>query len=158
MSRDESGKGLFRHILVPTEGSSLGARAVAKALEIAGATGARITAINVVPVPPMAGYVEGAARHPDLLSPEEAQAAVERGSKAILDEVCAQAKTAGVACERVTELEAAPWKAIVRAARRRECDLIIMATHGRRGLESLLLRSETRKVLSHSEVPVLVCH
>ena len=151
-------KRMFRNILVPTDGTEVSGRALDRALELAGETGARITALNVVPVVPLTDYVLGVASHPTTAPREEAQRAAEGCSKQVLDEACARAEAAGVGCDRVTELEAAPWRAIVATAIERECDLIVMGTHARSGLEALLLGSETKKVVSHTTTPVLVLH
>ncbi len=71
--------------------------------------------------------------------------------------VSAEARRAGVACATVSPVADQPWEGILKAARGKRCDLIVMASHGRRGIAGLLLGSETTKVLTHSKIPVLVC-
>ena len=81
----------------------------------------------------------------------------EREGKKALAAVAIEADTAGVAFSSLLVSDGQPWKAIIRAARAKRCELIVMASHGRRGISALLLGSETSKVLAHSKVPVLVC-
>jgi nucleotide-binding universal stress UspA family protein len=145
---------MFHHILVPTDGSALSNRAVALALQLAKANDARLTAMNVVPHLPTAGHM---VAMPADYSPERINLAAERASRELLDKIREMATEAGVACDTVTDPSGTPWKAILEAARSKRCDLIVMATHGRRGLEAVILGSETHKVLTHSETPVLVC-
>jgi nucleotide-binding universal stress UspA family protein len=87
---------------------------------------------------------------------KEAAAAMQREVNKTLLAVEKAAEEAGVLCETVQEKSAQPYEAIIEAAKKRECDLIIMASHGRRGVGALLLGSETQKVLTHSKIPVLV--
>jgi nucleotide-binding universal stress UspA family protein len=145
---------MFHHILVPTDGSQLSARAVAIAIELAKASEARLTALNVVPLLPTAGHMQGM---PADYSPERINRAAERASRELLERISAMAAEAGVQCDALTDDQAAPWRSIIDTASSRGCDLIVMATHGRRGFEAVLLGSETHKVLTHSSTPVLVC-
>jgi nucleotide-binding universal stress UspA family protein len=145
---------LFKHILVPTDGSPLSRRAAKVAGRLAKAHKAKITVLHVIPpffYPP---YMEGAYLAPELVSAPAYKRQAEKEARAMID---AAAKAAGTKVEGVTVMAEPPWKSIVALARRRGCDLVVMASHGRRGLESLLLGSETTKVLTHSKVPVLVC-
>ncbi|MBA2689516.1 MAG: universal stress protein [Burkholderiales bacterium] len=145
---------MFKHVLIPTDGTTLSQKTVGAGIELAKSLGARVTgfyAAEEYPVPPFGEYVP-----PDLLSPEEFRANEEVRARKILDVVEAAAKEASVVCDTKYEFGFAPWEAIVRAAKQNGCDLIFMASHGRRGLASILLGSETNRVLTHSTVPVLV--
>ncbi len=149
---------MFRHILLPTDGSPLSARAAKLALKLAKSSGARLTALHVIPPYEPTTYMEGMAVYPELFSPDEYKRATEARAKRMLGKVAGLAKAAGVRCETTLVNGRAPWEAIIKTAKSKRCDAIVMASHGRRGLESLLLGSETTKVLTHSKTPVLVCH
>ena len=146
---------MYRHILLPTDGSKLSAKALKAAVELAVATGAKITAFHVgAPYMPPSGdgmmyYVEG-------ISPEDWDQASAKQAQGILERARKAASQAGVRLETATKVDPQPWAAIIKAARARKCDLIVMASHGRRGLAGVLLGSETAKVLTHSKIPVLV--
>ena len=147
---------MFKHILVPTDGSKLSAKAVKTAAKLAKQIGARVTGVYVIPpyVPPM--YGEAAIYVPEI-SPKRYKDLSEKEAKKALAVVEIEAKTAGVTC-RIGWLTAdQAWEGIVKQARSKKADLIVMASHGRRGLSGLLLGSETTKVLTHSRIPVLVC-
>lgn len=147
----------FSHILVATDGSALSARAVKAAIRMSAATGARLSAIHVIPhyMPPV--FLEGAfPAVPPLYSTMDYKRATHAYSKRLLAKVEAAARAAKVRCNSVSVTGEAPWSAIVAAARKRRCDLVVMASHGWRGIDALLLGSETRKVLTHSKTPVLV--
>lgn len=148
---------MFKHILLPTDGSKLSTKAVKQAIGVAKALGARITAVNVVGEYhlrlPDEGFVM--PNIPALKKRfEEAEAT---RAKKILDAVTESANKAGVECDAAIPTSDVPYDAIIKQARRSGCDLIIMASHGRRGLQGLLLGSETVRVLTHSAIPVLVC-
>ena len=144
----------FKHILLPTDGSPLSDKGVSLGISFAKRIKARVTTIHVVP--------EFRALADETLLPtsfavrqrflEEARA---RG-KRIVDKVAKKAKTAGVRCNCIVAPSGFPFEKIIAAARKEKCDLIFMASHGRRGLSSVLLGSETSKVLTHSKIPVLV--
>ena len=147
---------MYKHILLPTDGSALSDKAVSKAVKIAAALGAKITAVNVMARTPLDLMDEGflAPEMPALRKRfDKAQASF---AKKILEGVRRSASRAGVACDAVTVSGNLPYDGIIRQARKSRCDLIIMASHGRRGLQRLLLGSETTKVLTHSTIPVLV--
>jgi len=147
---------MYRHILLPTDGSAFSDKATQTAVGLAKSLGARLTAIHVIPpyiepVPDMSlGYVH-------MISPKEYEKAARKEAAAILAKAAAAARGAGVEFNSLVEIAATPWEAIVNAAAGNRCDLIAMASHGRRGLAGLLLGSETRKVLTHATMPVLVC-
>jgi len=147
---------MYKHILVSTDGSKLSTRAVRAACNLARTCGARITGVYVIPpyVPPM--YAEGMIYVADL-GPQRHRELMAKAAKKALAEVSVEARLAGVDCASVSPTADQPWEGILKAARARRCDLIVMASHGRRGLAGLLLGSETTKVLTHSKIPVLVC-
>jgi len=147
----------FKHILVPTDGTPLSLKAAKEAAGLAKDLHATVTALYVTPpwTPPMAdesavlvdmGYSEKAYQEAQAKQAEHALSKVER--------TLADAK---VKCEKVHANGNQPWESIIKTAKSRKCDLIVMASHGRRGLGALILGSETTKVLTHSKTPVLVC-
>ena len=146
----------YRHILVPTDGSTLSLKAAKQAATLAKDLDAKITAVYVIPpwTPPAAD--ESAV----VASFAYTEAAYRKRSEGIADRALAKvAKAAGtrVKCEKVRVSAFRPWEGIVKAAKDAKCDLIVMASHGRGALGGLVLGSETTKVLSHSKTPVLVC-
>ena len=147
---------MYRHILVPTDGSKLSAKALKSAIAVARPLGARLTALHVIaPWVPPAG--DAMMYYVEAYSPEQYQKAAAAHARALLDKARAAAAAAGVRCESLVRTDPQPWAAIIKAARARGCDLIVMASHGRRGIAGVLLGSETAKVLTHSKTPVLVC-
>jgi len=139
---------------VPTDGSELSLSAVKAAVGFAKECGASVVALNVQPVyqPPVVAEVPVA----DVYSQEEYEAGALGAANRLLAEAAAVASAAGVDCKSVARLDASPYEAIIRVARDEACDLIFMASHGRRGMAHLLLGSETQKVLTHCRIPVLV--
>jgi nucleotide-binding universal stress UspA family protein len=147
---------MFRHILIPTDGSKLAARGVRAGVRLAKSLGARVTGLYVMfpYVPPMYGdaslyYVPG-------LGPKESRKAYEKQAKKALDVLRAEAAHADVRCTTRYVTAGQPWRAILSAARGAKCDAIVMASHGRSGLGGLILGSETTHVLANSKIPVLV--
>lgn len=146
---------MFKHILLPTDGSKLSDRAVERGLELAKVLGSRVTAVHVIPeFRMMADESFVLPTSPDLKKRYEKEAKA-RAEK-LLQKISARAGTLSVACEPLVVLGDVPFEYIIDAAKKRKCDLIVMASHGRRGLSGLLLGSETSKVLTHSKIPVLV--
>ncbi|CAM5374728.1 universal stress protein [Thauera mechernichensis] len=145
---------MFEHILVPTDGSALSESTVARAVSFAKDAGARITFFYAQPDFPMPIYGEGALIDPT--TPEQFAKSAASEASAILAKAKASADEAGVASDTDTAVNEVPYEAIIDAADRHGCDLIFMASHGRRGIAGLLLGSETQKVLTHSKTPVLV--
>lgn len=147
---------MFKHILVPTDGSKLAARGVVVATRLAKMLKARITAVYVYPpyVPPT--YGEAAVYMADI-TPRRYKELCEKDARKVLDKVEAKAKRAGVRCSPVAVMDDRVWQAILSTARSNGCDTIVMSSHGRSELAGLLLGSETTKVLAHSKIPVLVC-
>ncbi|HEX4984637.1 MAG TPA: universal stress protein [Burkholderiales bacterium] len=147
---------MFKHILVSTDGSRLSDKAVAMAVGIASETGARLTAYHATDPFPAMVYPEYAAVLDSLRSDEWAELQ-EKRSQRILEKCRTRAAKAGVKCQTISGSPLNPFEGILAAARKSGCDLIVMASHGRRGIKALVLGSETGKVLTHSKIPVLVC-
>ena len=146
---------MFKRILVPTDGSAPARRAIKRAVQFAREQKARVIGFYVGPpwqLPIYSDYVP-----PELISPREHHAAVKKTASRYLGAVKKAARAARVPCSVRYVLGAHPYDEIVKEARRRRCDLIAIASHGRRGISRLLLGSETSKVLAHSGIPVLVC-
>ena len=146
---------MFKHILLPTDGSKLSDRATKRGLAFAKSVKARVTAAHVVPEFKMVieeGFVSPLAAELKTRYEKESRVHAEK----MLVKVKKQAAAAGVKCDTVAVTSDYPYQQIIEIARKRKCDLIMMASHGRRGLSSLLLGSETAKVLTHSKTPVLV--
>jgi nucleotide-binding universal stress UspA family protein len=144
----------YKHILLPTDGSSLSEQSVKAGVDLARAIGARVTGLFVAPAPTPVVF----EHHVPVayMTPEEHQRAIEQAAGRFLGVVDKAAKAAGVPCECTTVTSDFPADAIVEAAKKHHCDLIVMASHGRHGVKALLLGSETNKVLAHASVPVLV--
>ena len=146
---------MYKHILLPTDGSKLASKAIKQGIRLAKSIRARVTVINVVPEYQMM-MDEGFVLPNAAMLKKRFEEETAKHSKKILDEVKAEAKAAGVKCGSVTVSSGLPYEAIIRQAKKSKCDLIMMASHGRKGLASILLGSETAKVLTHSTIPVLV--
>lgn len=146
---------MYKHILIASDGSELAARGVAQGFALAAPLGAKVTVLTVTEplasraaAAAIAGGVHDPAARYDQSVSEEMQkrfAGVEAGAKA-----------QGVAVELLHEIDDAPAEAIVRVAMTRHCDLIVMSSHGRRGVRKLILGSQTAEVLAHTTIPVLV--
>jgi nucleotide-binding universal stress UspA family protein len=147
---------MFKRILVSTDGSKLSGKAIRTAVRLAAATGAKLTGSYIVApyVTPMYGE---AAIYVQAISPKRYQELTGREARKALAVIEIEARTAGVEYHGTSLTAGTPWEGIIRAAKARKCDLIVMASHGRRGLAGLVLGSETTKVLTHSKIPVLVC-
>ena len=143
---------MYKCILLPTDGSELSERAVLAGIDLARESGASVIGLHVTP------HYHVLTTRADMLAETREQFAEqsERQARRILDSVAEAASSVGVACSTEHAVSDDPYEAIIEAARRNVCDLIVMAAHGRRGLKGLLLGSETQKVLVHSSIPVLV--
>ena len=145
---------MYTRILVATDGSSLSKKAVASAIELAATCGAELLALKVVPRYPQA-YFEGSIP----LSAEEisrVETQWTESAQALLKTVEKSAKSKGVVTKSLTVKSDVVSDAIIAAAKKQKADLIVMASHGRKGIKRLLLGSETQQVLTHSHIPVLV--
>lgn len=143
---------MVKHILLPTDGSRHSEQAVFYGVELARSFGAKVTGIYAAPEFHVLSYRAAELQE----SREQFAADVQTHAEQYLAFVSRVAQEAKVACDVLVERNDHPHDAICRAARRLQCDLVVMASHGRRGLAGLLLGSETQRVLSHTEVPVLV--
>ena len=142
---------MYKHILVPTDGSDITAKAVATAIALARLSGATLATLCVKEPFPYSAISEM-----QPVPPQEFYDAQERIAAERVQAVMAAAATAGVACSGSTVEALHPWEAILDLAKQQACDLIVMASHGRRGMAALLIGSETSRVLTHSPLPVLV--
>jgi nucleotide-binding universal stress UspA family protein len=145
---------MFKHILVPTDGSQLSFETAKKAVDFAKECNARITFFFAKPDYPIAFYGEGALIDPT--TPEKFSEMADRQGAEILAQVRSIGEFVGVVCDTRSAVSDVPYQAIIDVADECSCDLIFMASHGRRGISGLLLGSETQKVLTHSTIPVLV--
>ena len=146
---------MYKTLLIATDGSKLSEKALAHAIALAQAVGATLMAFYAAPDYPLPAYADGVVYEP-VSRKEYAKLAAEDAQK-ILDVAVAKARAAGVECKTSYTIAAAPWEAILAAAKKHKADAIVMASHGRGNVTGLLLGSETTKVLAHSKLPVLVC-
>ncbi len=147
---------MFKHILVPTDGSELSSKTVQKAVVFAKETGATITFFYAMHEPPVPLSDLSDTAHYEPEKTKKYADAVQTYASKILAAAVELAKQSGIKADALSETNDSPYAAIVRTAEEQGCDLIFMASHGRRGLSGLLLGSETHKVLTHSKVPVLI--
>jgi len=145
---------MYKHILIPTDGSPASARAAKAGIELAGIVGARVTAFFAAPTPTPVIY--DGVLPVGYMPPDRHAEIIERAATRYLGAIADLAKAAGVPCEALHVTSDFPADAILETAKRRKCDVIFMASHGRRGLSAMLLGSETQKVLTHSKIPVIV--
>ena len=145
---------MFKHILVPTDGSELSQATARRAVSFAKEAGARITIFFAKPEYPIAYFGEGALIDPT--TPEKFAELADQQASEYLGEVEKLAAETGVPYSTVTATSDVPYEAIIEAAEKAGADLIFMASHGRRGISGFLLGSETNKVLTHTKIPVLV--
>ncbi len=144
----------YTHLLVPSDGSELSMKAVQHAVSLATALGARITFLTAQASVPV--QVVGLGEMLDASTMEALMSASHKDAERILAEAMAEASAAGVPADAERVLSDLPHQAILETAQRRGCDLILMASHGRKGLVGLLIGSETQRVLVQSTCPVLV--
>ena len=142
---------MYRSILIPTDGTEITAKAVDTAVSLARALGARLSTITVKEPFPYSAISEM-----QPIPPQEFYDAQERIALKRVQEVVDAAATAGLSCDGFTVEAPPPWEAILEHAKSHGCDLIVMASHGRRGMGALLIGSETSRVLTHCSLPVLV--
>jgi nucleotide-binding universal stress UspA family protein len=148
---------MYRHILIPTDGSKLAHNAIVHGLLLAKTVGAKVT---VLTVEASFNPSDVPASRVNLMSAafEEYAKYAREHAASILNAAADDAKAEGVQCETVQIIQDHPYKAIVTAAKDNGCDLIVMASHGRGGIAAIVLGSVTAKVLTHTSIPVLVCH
>lgn len=145
----------FKHILACTDGSARARKALVAGAKLARACGARLTVLFVMPPYVLPTYGEAAQYLPGV-TPKLYRQRADALAKDVLAPAARIARESGAECETLAVNADEPWSGVLHAAQRRKCDLIVMASHGRRGLARALLGSETQKVLTHSRIPVLV--
>lgn len=145
---------MYQRILIATDGTELSNKAVDSGLELARLSGAGVVALKVVPRYPRSYFEGGATVDPAEIKRIEAQWS--EAAQGLVNAIKARAKAEGVTVKAVVTKSDLIAEAIIAAAVKHECDLIVMASHGRKGLKRMLLGSETQHVLTHSHTPVLV--
>jgi nucleotide-binding universal stress UspA family protein len=145
---------MYKKILVATDGSTLSKKAVTSAIDLAALAGAELVALKVIPRYPQSYFEGGLALQVDEVSRVEQQWA--NDGQTVVDAVQKAALAKGVKTKAITVKSDLVSDAIIAAAKKHKCDLIVMASHGRKGIKRLLLGSETQQVLTHATVPVLV--
>ena len=143
---------MYTNILIPTDGSELAGKAVQHGIALAKRIGAKVTVLTVLQ--PFHVVTTDAQMIED--TPAQYQKRMQQHAEKTLGDVARAAQAAGVAYETVHFEHEHPYQAIIDTAATRGCDLIVMASHGRRGISAIVLGSETVKVLTHSKIPVLV--
>src|SRR5262249_10255410 len=143
---------MYKHILIPTDGSELSRKAIEHGIALAKSINAKVTAVTVTA--PFHVF----AIEPGMVTDTPEQYEKHAADLAVIDlNVAKEAgKTAGISCDTIRVEHEPPYRAIIDAATENSCDLIVMASHGRRGISAIVLGSETVKVLTHSAIPVLV--
>lgn len=144
---------MFKHILIPTDGSELSQKAIRIGIELAKFHGARVTGVHAIPDYHLMIAYEGAF---DPVTEERIEKEARMRAENYLDFIKKTAEVAGVPCDTVCEISDHPYDAILKTAKAEDCDLILLHSHGRKGLAAVLLGSETRKVLTYSKIPVMV--
>ncbi len=147
---------MYKHILVATDGSELSIKAIRTAVALASTTGAKLTGVYVIAPFIASKYGEGVMYGP-AISRKRYKGITEREAREALAAVWIEAGARRARCATMTITAENPWAGIIIAAKSKGADLIVMASHGRRGLAGIVLGSETTKVLTHSTIPVLVC-
>ena len=145
---------MYQRILVTTDGSSLSKKAIKSAIDLAALCGAGLVALNVVPRYPQSYFEGGMALLPDAVQRMEDHWVAQ--GQTIVDAVKKSAASKGVSVKAVTVKSDVVSDAVLATAKKHKCDLIVMASHGRKGLKRLLLGSETQHVLTHASMPVLI--
>ena len=145
---------MFKHILIPTDGSKLSTEAAEAGVKLAKALGARVTALFAAP--PATPIVYKAMIPVGYATPDEHRKMTARAAASYLGAIEKAARAARVPCETLTLTSDFPAEAILAMAKKRRCDLVFMASHARKGLRGVLLGSETQKVLANGKLPVLV--
>lgn len=145
---------MYQRILVATDGSTLSKKAVNSAIALAQLSGAELLALKVVPRYPQSYFEGGLALPASDIAKVEKQWATQ--GQAVVDAVAKSARAKGLQAKAVVAKSDLISEAIIATAKKNKCDLIVMASHGRKGIKRLLLGSETQQVLTHTHIPVLV--
>jgi nucleotide-binding universal stress UspA family protein len=148
---------MYQHILIPTDGSELADHAVTNGLLLAKFVGANVSVIVVEEPFNWSSVPETNVRQiPDVVAKHAEQ--IKKHATSLLNRAAIAAEQSGVSCDTIQVEHDQPYQAIIATAKDKGCDLIVMASHGRSGLSAVLLGSVTNKVLTHTKIPVLVCH
>lgn len=145
---------MYKSILIATDGSALSKKAISAGIELAVLTGASVTALKVVPRYPLSYFEGGTAISASEVAKTEKQWA--EAANAVVQAVKASAEAKGLKARAVTKSSDFVAESVIAVAKKHKCDLIVMASHGRKGIKRLLLGSETMHVLTHSAIAVLV--
>ena len=147
---------MYKQILLPTDGSALAANGVKSGVRLAKALGARVSGVYVMEpyLPPM--MPEATVLGASALDPRDYEKAAQAQAAKALARLERDARSAEVRCATQAVTAPQPWQGILKVARAKACDLIVIASHGRGGLGGLILGSQTARVLAHSKIPVLV--
>jgi len=146
---------LYRHLLVPTDGSAIAAKAVEAAIALAKECGAKLTFVTALP--PYRGHYDAEGRFDSAVTVDEHERLTRKRAEHILGAPVQAARAAGLECETLYLQNERAWQAILDAAELCKCDLIVMSSHGRRGLDALVHGSVTHDVLARLRIPALVC-
>lgn len=146
---------MFKHIMLPVEGDALSAKAVNECFSLARSIGAKVTVLHVVPHVNMRVPVGFTSDIVGNLRKQHEDEEVKNAEK-MLSEVEASAKASGVEFDNIVVVGDNPYEEIIDNAEKKHCDLIMMASHARRGLDAMIFGSETVRVLRHTKIPVLV--
>lgn len=146
----------YKHILLPNDGSELSRKAEKECTAFAKSTGARVTVLHVVSHFHLSMQPWGAPRSVHTKIEKEHEEDATNAAQTMISAITARIKAEGVKCDGLVVVGDQPFEEIVNSAQKCKCDLIMMASHGRRGLDGILLGSETQKVLTHTKIPVLV--
>lgn len=142
---------MFNHILLSTDGSDLSEKALPYAIELANKFGSKITIASVIDLYPYIGAIEVMP-----VGMDQWQEEVRKQAEAALQRMRSSLQSAGLSCDTVVEEDAQAWRGLLAVAEKQGCDTIIIASHGRSGMSSAVLGSQSSRVLSHSKLPVLV--
>jgi nucleotide-binding universal stress UspA family protein len=146
---------MYKHILIPTDGSDTADKAVQAGIQFAREAKAKVTWFTAVPEYEMPTQAEIMSRH-HVVTPDEHELRSRDAAEAIFGGIAERAREAGIEFDTDYVQSDEPYRAIIEAARRHGCDLIFMSSHGRHGLSALMHGSQTQDVLSHSTIPTLV--
>ena len=147
---------MYKHILVPTDGSALSLKAARAGVELARKLDSKMTAVYVIP-PFEAPYAGEGLVFATSFSQKEYMQGMKANADKMLAKIARVARDAEVKFASDSVVERTPWEGILKAASKLKCDTIVMGSHGRGGLSGVVLGSQTHRVLAHSKIPVLVC-
>lgn len=145
---------MYKHILIPTDGSETADKAVESGIEFARSSKAKVTLFTAVPEYRVPAEAQIMGRN--VVSIPDYERTSREKAEGILQPAAERVRAAGVSCETAFAQSDHPYQAIIDAAERHGCDLILMSSHGRQGLAALWYGSETREILTHSRIPTLV--